>query len=145
MSSEADSAGGVVADVDWSVLRGAAKQIAQRSYSPYSHVRVGAAAITDTGEIIVGTNVENASYGLSTCAEVSMISALVSGGGRKIVAVTTSSGDGEYMAPCGRCRQVLYEFGGPELLVDGPFGARTMASFLPDAFGPDDVPRYANR
>jgi cytidine deaminase len=141
MSSEVASG----SDVDWSVLRGAAKQIAQRSYSPYSHVRVGAAGLTETGEIVVGTNVENASYGLSTCAEVSMVSVLIAGEGRRLMAVSTVSGDGEYMAPCGRCRQVLYEFGGASLLVDGPSGPRTMASMLPDAFGPDDVPRYANR
>jgi cytidine deaminase len=132
-------------EIDWSVLRAAAQRIAQRSYSPYSKVRVGAAGLTDTGEIIVGTNVENASYGLSFCAEVSMCGVLIAGGNRRIVAVSTVSGDGEYMSPCGRCRQILYEFGGADLLVDGPNGPRRMADFLPDAFGPDDVPRFANR
>lgn len=131
--------------VDWSTLRAAAAAVSQRSYSPYSHVRVGAAGLTDTGVIVAGTNVENASYGVSFCAEVSMTGQLISQGHRRLVAVSTCDGQGTYMSPCGRCRQVLYEFGGPDLLVDGPQGPRRMAELLPDAFGPDDVPVHAHR
>ncbi len=131
--------------VDWSVLRKAAAAVSQRSYSPYSHVRVGAAGLTDTGVLVVGTNVENASYGVGMCAEVSLTCSMITQGHRRLIAVTTCDGEGTWMSPCGRCRQVLYEFGGPDLLVDGPNGPMRMADFLPFGFGPDDVPVHAGR
>ncbi|MBU6496746.1 MAG: cytidine deaminase [Acidobacteria bacterium] len=128
--------------IDWELLRHAAREASQRSYSPYSHVRVGAAALTDSGQIVVGSNVENASYGLTLCAECSLVSDLARLGGGRLVALAVVAGDGEYIAPCGRCRQVLYEFAGADLLIDtGDDSPRTLGDLLPGAFGPEDVPR----
>lgn len=130
------------ADVDpgWDELRAAARRIVGSAYAPYSHVRVGAAARVDDGRVVVGCNVENASYGLSLCAECSLASALVAGGGGRLVALTVVAGDGAYLAPCGRCRQILYEFGGPDLLVETADGIVTLDALLPGAFGPADLP-----
>lgn len=130
--------------VDWDALRAAAREMTDRSYAPYSGVHVGTAGVTDDGRIVVGANVENASYGLALCAECSLVSHMVgtgSAGGNpaRLVAVCTVAGDGDPIAPCGRCRQVLYEFGGADLLVDAPDGPVTLGSLLPWAFGPDDV------
>ena len=110
-----------------------------RSYAPYSRLHVGAAAMVDDGRLVRGCNVENASYGLGLCAECGLVSALHASGGGRLVAVSVVAGDGGPLSPCGRCRQLLYEAGGGELLVDGPAGPLTLASLLPDAFGPDDV------
>ena len=111
------------------------------SYAPYSNVHVGAAGYTDDGRVVVGANVENASYGLTLCAECSLISALVAQGGGRLVAVSIVAGDGEPLAPCGRCRQLLFEHGGAQLLVDGGDSApaRRLGELLPDAFGPDEL------
>ncbi len=109
------------------------------AYAPYSHVLVGAAALVDDGRVVTGCNVENASYGLSLCAECSLVSALVGSGGGRLVALAVVGGNGEYLAPCGRCRQVLFEFGGPGLLVSTDTGVVTLADLLPGAFGPADV------
>jgi cytidine deaminase len=111
------------------------------SYARYSGVRVGAAGLVEDGRLIAGCNVENASYGLGLCAECGLVSALFASGGGRLVAVSVVAGDGRPLAPCGRCRQLLYEVGGPELLVDGPAGPLTLGSLLPGAFGPDDVAR----
>ena len=125
--------------IDWDALRTAAVEVSARAYVPYSHFPVGAAALTDDGRVIVGCNVENASYGLTLCAECALVSALhVSGGGR-LVAFTCVDGHGEVLMPCGRCRQLLWEHGGPELLVDTVSGIRPMTDVLPDAFGPQDL------
>ncbi len=125
--------------IDWDALRAAAVEVSARAYVPYSHFPVGAAALTDDGRVIVGCNVENASYGLTLCAECALVSALhVSGGGR-LVAFTCVDGHGEALMPCGRCRQLLWEHGGPELLVDTVSGIRPMTDVLPDAFGPQDL------
>ncbi|MCB2176628.1 MAG: cytidine deaminase [Actinomycetales bacterium] len=125
--------------IDWDALRAAAVEVSARAYVPYSHFPVGAAALTDDGRVIVGCNVENASYGLTLCAECALVSALhVSGGGR-LVAFTCVDGHGEALMPCGRCRQLLWEHGGPELLVDTVSGIRPMTQVLPDAFGPQDL------
>lgn len=113
------------------------------AYAPYSGVHVGAAALVDDGRIVTGANVENASYGLTLCAECSIASALVSSGGGRLVALAVVGGDGEYLAPCGRCRQVLFEHGGPELLVETDHGVVTLDTLLPGAFGPDDLPARA--
>jgi cytidine deaminase len=134
MTSPADVAPG------WDELRAAARTVVRSSYAPYSHVRVGAAARVDDGRVVVGCNVENASYGLSLCAECSLASALAGSGGGRLVAVTVVAGDGEYLAPCGRCRQILFEFGGAELLVDTSDGIVTLGDLLPGAFGPADLP-----
>lgn len=125
---------------DWEALRSRARQAAARAYAPYSHVRVGAAALVDDGRVVAGSNVENASYGLSLCAECSLASDLAGSGGGRLVAVAVVGGDGEYLAPCGRCRQVLYEFGGPDLLVDTGAAIVALSDLLPGAFGPADLP-----
>ena len=125
--------------IDWDELRTSARQMAARAYAPYSGVHVGTAGLTDDGRIVLGSNVENASYGLTLCAECSLVSHLVGTGGSRLVAVCTVAGDGEPIAPCGRCRQVLFEFGGAELLVDTNAGPVTLGELLPWAFGPEDV------
>ena len=129
------------AEIDWSALRERARRATTTAYSPYSHVRVGAAGLTADGRQVEGANVENASYGLTLCAECSLVSDLARQGGGRLVAVSIVAGDGEPIAPCGRCRQVLFEHGGADLLVDG--GERRpptpLAALLPEAFGPDDL------
>jgi cytidine deaminase len=128
------------ADVDWEALRRAATDAAARAYAPYSGLRVGAAGVTDAGDVIAGCNVENASYGLTLCAECGLVGSLHLSGGGRLVAVSCVSGDGGFLLPCGRCRQVLFEAGGAALLVDSADGARPLGDLLPDAFGPDDLP-----
>ena len=125
--------------VDWETLRTAARDVMVHAYVPYSKFPVGAAALVDDGRVIVGCNVENASYGLTLCAECALVSALhVSGGGR-LVAFTCVDGQGNALMPCGRCRQLLWEHGGADLLVDSVSGIKPMTEVLPDAFGPDDL------
>ncbi len=126
--------------IDWPLLRQAAVEAAEAAYCPYSGLQVGAAALVDDGRIISGCNVENASYGLGLCAECTLVGQLRLTGGGRLVAVACRSGAGELLMPCGRCRQVLYEFGGPDLVVDGPSGPSPMAAVLPDAFGPEHLP-----
>jgi cytidine deaminase len=121
--------------VDWDELRTAAAEAAQRAYAPYSSFKVGAAGLTDDGRIVVGCNVENASYGLTLCAECGLVSALHAGGRGRLVAVAVSDPDGRALSCCGRCRQLLYEAGGSELLVNEV----RMAELLPGAFGPEDL------
>ncbi len=124
---------------DWDMLRAKAREVAERAYAPYSGVRVGAAALVDDGRIVVGCNVENASFGLTTCAENGVASALAASGGGRLVALSVVAGDGGYLAPCGRCRQVLSEFAGPELIVDTGSATTTLGELLPGAFGPGDL------
>jgi cytidine deaminase len=126
--------------VDWDSLRAAAVTAAGLAYAPYSGLRVGAAAVCDDGRVVVGCNVENASYGLTLCAECTMAGQLRLSGGGRFVAVACRSATGELLMPCGRCRQILYELGGPDCLVDTPHGALPMTEVLPDAFGPDQLP-----
>jgi cytidine deaminase len=126
-------------EIDWEALRAAARDVMTRAYVPYSHFPVGAAALVDDGRVVVGCNVENASYGLTLCAECAVVSALhVSGGGR-LVAFACVDARGNALMPCGRCRQLLWEHGGPTLLVETVSGIRPMTEVLPDAFGPDDL------
>jgi cytidine deaminase len=122
-------------DVDWSTLRSAAADAAVRAYAPYSHYKVGAAGLSDAGRLLVGCNVENASYGLTLCAECGLVSALHAAGGGRLVAVAVTDERGLDIACCGRCRQLLFEHGGPDLLVN----ERPMANWLPDAWGPGDL------
>ncbi len=117
----------------------------ERAYAPYSGVLVGAAALVDDGRIISGCNLENASYGLSLCAECSVAAALVAGGGGRLVALAVVGGDGRYLAPCGRCRQILFEFGGADLQIETDQGVVTLGELLPGAFGPSDVAQRAGR
>lgn len=111
------------------------------SYAPYSHVNIGAAGYTSDGRFVEGANVENASYGLTLCAECSLVSDLMRQGGGRLVAVSIVAGDGQPIAPCGRCRQLLFEHGGADLLIDAgeDAPARPLGELLPDAFGPDDL------
>ncbi|MEJ3656089.1 cytidine deaminase [Actinomycetes bacterium KLBMP 9759] len=125
---------------DWEALRAAAVGAAGSAYAPYSHLDVGAAALCDDGRVVTGCNVENASYGLGVCAEVTMAGQLRLTGGGRLVAVACRSGTGELLMPCGRCRQVIYEFGGPDCEVDTPHGPKPMRDVLPDAFGPEHLP-----
>ena len=127
--------------VDWKLLRDRAIEVSSRAYAPYSGFPVGAAALVDDGRIVVGCNVENVSYGLGLCAEVSVACALHSGGGGRLIALSCVDGTGALLMPCGRCRQVLLEHGGVELLIDHPAGPRPLGELLPDAFGPDDLAR----
>jgi len=125
---------------DWDALRAAARDAAARAYAPYSGLQVGAAALVDDGRTVTGCNVENASYGLTLCAECGLVSALHASGGGRLTAFACVSGSGERLMPCGRCRQLLWEHGGADLLVDTDDGILPMTSVLPGAFGPEDLP-----
>ena len=125
--------------IDWPVLRAAAVDAMHRAYAPYSSYPVGAAALVDDGRIVAGCNVENASYGLGLCAECGLVSQLRFSGGGRLIAFTCVDGDERLLMPCGRCRQLLYEHGGPELLLETPAGIRPMSEILPDAFGPENL------
>ncbi|MFL6145831.1 MAG: cytidine deaminase [Labedaea sp.] len=126
--------------VDWSGLRTKAVEAAGHAYCPYSGLRVGAAALVDDGRVVTGCNVENASYGLGLCAECVLAGQLRLSGGGRLVAIACRSGSAELLMPCGRCRQVIYELGGAECLVDTPAGPLPMSEVLPHAFGPEDLP-----
>ena len=126
--------------IDWGALRQLAAEAAAQAYAPYSRLHVGAAALTDTGEVATGCNVENASYGLTLCSECALVGDLRKLGGARLVAISVTTPEGDLLLPCGRCRQILYEFGGPGLLVDTPEGPWRLAALLPQAFGPDDLP-----
>ena len=111
----------------------------RRAYAPYSSFPVGAAALVDDGRVVTGCNVENASYGLALCAECGLVSALHASGGGRLVALACVDGEGGPLMPCGRCRQLLLEAGGPELLVDAPGGPLALATLLPNAFSSEDL------
>jgi len=129
-----------VTDVDWETLRASAREASTRAYVPYSKFPVGAAAFTDTGAIVTGTNVENASYGVTLCAECALVSKLYTDGlGTRLIAFACVGGDGAPLSPCGRCRQLLHEHGGSGLLIDGPDGVVTLGELLPWAFGPENL------
>ncbi len=124
---------------DWDALTARAVEAATHAYAPYSHFPVGAAGAVDDGRVVVGCNVENAAYGVALCAECGMVSQLhVTGGGRLTHAVCVN-GRSEVIMPCGRCRQLLMENGGPDLLLRTSSGVRRMDEVLPDAFGPHDL------
>jgi cytidine deaminase len=141
-------------EINWPQLRAAAVDVAGRAYAPYSRLRVGAAGLTGDGRVVTGCNVENASFGLTLCAECGLVSALhatppVPPAGREsavpgpepvqLVAVAVVAGDGAPLLPCGRCRQLLLEAGGPALLVDTAEGPLPLAELLPAAFGGADL------
>jgi cytidine deaminase len=138
--------------IDWPALRAAATGVAANAYAAYSGLRVGAAGLTAAGQVIVGCNVENASYGLTLCAECGLVSALHGAGaagsraepaagtpGPALVAVAVVAGDGAPLLPCGRCRQLLLEAGGPHLLVDTEQGPVELSALLPAAFTGTDL------
>jgi cytidine deaminase len=126
-------------EVDWDALRGAATEAMRHAYVPYSSFPVGAAGVTDDGRVVSGCNVENASYGLGLCAECGLVSDLHRTGGGRLVAAVAVDGRGEVVMPCGRCRQLLWEQGGADLLLLTVRGVRRLADVLPDAFGADDL------
>jgi cytidine deaminase len=126
-------------DIDWPALRRAAVAAAGHAYAPYSRLRVGAAGQAADGRIVVGCNVENASYGLTLCAECGLVSALQASGGGSLRAVSVVAADGAPLVPCGRCRQLLIEAGGPGLLLDADGGPRELGSLLPSAFTGTDL------
>lgn len=128
---------------DWPALRAEARAMTERSYAPYSGVLVGAAGLTDDGRIVRGCNVENASYGLTLCAECGLVSQLHSSGGGRLVALAVVDAAGAPLMPCGRCRQLLLEAGGPDLLVDDKREARRLGELLPDAFSAADLDERA--
>jgi cytidine deaminase len=123
----------------WDELRAHAAEAMGSAYAPYSRFPVGAAGRTTDGRIVTGCNVENASYGLTLCAECGLVSELHRTGGGRLTEVVAVDRRGEPVAPCGRCRQLLFEAGGDELRVLGPEGPRSLAELLPEAFGPDDL------
>jgi cytidine deaminase len=125
--------------VDWAALGAAAVEIMSRAYAPYSRFKVGVAGLVDDGRIVVGCNVENASYGLTLCAECGLVSALHASGGGRLVAVVCVDQHATPLMPCGRCRQLLWENGGAGMLVKTARGIQPLAELLPDAFGPDDL------
>lgn len=125
--------------IDWAALRRAAEEMTPRAYAPYSSYPVGAAALVDDGRVVTGCNVENAAYGVVLCAECGLVSSLVAGGGGRLVAFVCVDGDGTVIMPCGRCRQLLWEHGGPALQVLTPEGVRPMTEVLPQAFGPGNL------
>jgi cytidine deaminase len=125
--------------VDWPALRAAATDAMTRAYAPYSNFPVGVAGLVDDGRVVVGCNVENASYGVGLCAECGLVSSLIATGGGRLVAVACVDRAGEPLMPCGRCRQLLWEHGGPECLVDHRDGPLPLSALLPHAFGPDDL------
>jgi cytidine deaminase len=149
--------------IDWPQLRAAAARVAEHAHAPYSRLRVGAAGQTGDGRVVVGCNVENASYGLTLCAECGLVSALHASGGGTLTAVSVVSGDGSassdsttpphassdpttpphLLLPCGRCRQLLMEAGGPGLLVDTEAGPTELARLLPAAFTSADLPEQS--
>lgn len=126
---------------DWAALRAAAREAMTHAYAPYSRFPVGVAALVDDGRTIVGCNVENASYGLGLCAECGLVSTLHATGGGRLAALACVDAGGAALLPCGRCRQLLWEHGGPGLLVDTQDGPVPMTELLPRAFGRDDLDR----
>ena len=148
-------------NIDWARLRAAAADAASRAYAPYSRLRVGAAGLTFDGRLVTGCNVENASYGLTLCAECGLVGALhatapsavppadgaVADGAAALpahasaalLAVAVVAGDGAPLMPCGRCRQLLLEAGGPSMLVDTSEGPVPLSRLLPAAFGTEDL------
>jgi cytidine deaminase len=130
-------------NVDWGALEDAAKRAMENAYAPYSKFPVGAAALTEDGRIVSGCNVENASYGLTLCAECALVGQLHMTGGGRIAAFYCVDGQGNVLMPCGRCRQLLYEFRAPGMQLMTTQGIKSMDQVLPDAFGPEHLEETA--
>ena len=126
-------------EINWESLHNSAKEIMEKAYAPYSNFKVGVAALVDDGRVVVGCNSENASYGVGLCAECGLISSLTATGGGRLIAAVCVDGAGNYLSPCGRCRQLLFEHGGNEMLFMTPDGPKPMSHMLPWAFGPEDL------
>ena len=130
------------ATINWDALRAAANIAMGKAYAPYSKFPVGAAALTEDGRVVSGCNIENASLGVTLCAECSMVSELFMTGGGRLVAFYCVDGNGNVLMPCGRCRQLIYEHSAPGMLLQTVSGIRTIEQVLPDAFGPRDLQTY---
>jgi cytidine deaminase len=128
-----------VTEIDWVALRAAAVEVMGNAYAPYSDFPVGAAALVDDGRVVVGCNVENAAYGVTLCAECGVVSALHATGGGRIVALSCVDRSGLPLMPCGRCRQLLWENGGPDCLIEADPAPLRMDELLPHAFGPENL------
>jgi cytidine deaminase len=126
-------------EINWDALRAAANAAMEKAYVPYSKFKVGAAALTEDGRIVSGCNVENASYGLTLCAECSLVSELFMTGGGRLVAFTCVDGHGNILMPCGRCRQLLFEHSSKGMILETVSGFKTIDEVIPDAFGPRDL------
>jgi cytidine deaminase len=124
---------------DWELLRTEAINVMKKAYVPYSKFPVGVAALVSDGRIVTGCNVENASYGLTLCAECGLVSQLIQSGGGKLVAFVCVDINGDYLMPCGRCRQLLQEHGGSGLELMTDTGIKTLGDLLPWAFGPEEI------
>lgn len=125
--------------INWKVLRDKAIEAMESAYVPYSRYPVGAAALVDDGRIVTGCNVENVSYGLGLCAECTLAGNLHTTGGGRLLALSCTDSRGEILMPCGRCRQVLLEHGGAEMLIEHRSGPMPLGRLLPDSFGPEDL------
>ena len=132
-------------EIDWALLHERAIAATAKAYVPYSRFPVGAAALVDDGRIVAGANIENAAYGVTRCAECSLVSDMIRGGGGRLVAFACVNGAGERLMPCGRCRQLLSEHAAPGMLLDTVSGIRTIDEVLPDAFGPRQLDEYAEQ
>lgn len=128
-----------MSSIDWNKLKSEAELAMRKAYAPYSKFPVGVAALVDDGRMISGCNVENASYGLTLCAECSLISELIMSGGGRLIAAVCVDKNGDLLSPCGRCRQLLFEHGGEKLELLTPDGAKNMTEILPWGFGPKDL------
>ena len=126
-------------EINWEQLHQAAKDVMKNAYAPYSKFKVGVAGLVSDGRVVVGCNSENASYGVGLCAECGLISSLTATGGGRLVAVVCVDGNGDYLSPCGRCRQLLFEHGGNEMLFMTPEGSKPFSTLLPWAFGAEDL------
>ncbi len=121
-----------------------AKKARENAYAPYSNFKVGAAIITEDGKIFTGANVENASYGLSICAERVALFKAVSEGYRKFKAIAVVADTDGPVSPCGACRQVLSEFGDMDVImanVKGDMKVMKLSELLPESFTPEDLRR----
>ncbi len=125
--------------IDWDLLRNEALTAMKQAYVPYSKFPVGVAALVDDGRIISGCNVENASYGLTLCAECGLVSSLIATGGGRLIAFACVDISGNALMPCGRCRQLLQEHGGSQLQLATDDGIKTLGDLLPWAFGPEEI------
>jgi cytidine deaminase len=126
-------------NIYWDVLHAEAMTAMKTAYVPYSKFPVGVAALVDDGRIVTGCNVENASYGLTLCAECGLVSSLIASGGGRLVAFTCVDISGNPLMPCGRCRQLLQEHGGSTLQMMTDQGVKTLGDLLPWAFGPEEI------
>jgi cytidine deaminase len=126
-------------NIDWDLLHNEALAAMKKAYVPYSKFPVGVAALVDDGRVISACNVENASYGLTLCAECGLVSSLIASGGGRLVAFSCVDISGNPLMPCGRCRQLLQEHGGSTLQMATNEGIKTLGDLLPWAFGPEEI------